>query len=830
MRGKVPRKLVWALAGLGCLTQTLGSAPGFAQPSLYLIDGTFSGSLTRIFSVDPTSGIMQLKADLGTAYTPVLAMAAANATTLYLAASDNSPTSRCGPNVSCILVRVDLDPSSTIPALIQEIGVITEDGTTRPGMTGLSFRNDGLLYALNQDTNGLYTIDLTTAVATRIGTVDLLIHGGDLTFDDSDRLWLWSNIGEGAGLYEVDLLTSHASLFDPHPNVELSGLAALGHGASMWGSNAINDRIHEMNGVVGFTGTDFLMTLGGVRFNHSRGDLDSPFCEDNVSCSDSNVCTVDQCGTGGCQNPPEENGFTCDDADACTQTDTCQDGTCAGGSPVLCQPPDSCHDAGTCDPTSGNCENAPAKPDGTSCDDGNACTVTSDCQSGTCAGGSPVVCPPPDGCHAASTCNPATGICDPGAALADGTSCNDGNACTTVDTCQAGTCTGGSPVTCDPAASCHEASTCNAATGLCEAGGALPDGTSCSDGNACTTVDTCSAGTCTGGSPVTCDPAASCHEASTCNAATGLCEAGGALPDGTSCDDGNACTTVDTCAAGTCSGGSPVTCAPAASCHEASTCNPSSGICEQGAALPDGTACNDGNACTTVDTCVTGTCAGSSPVTCAPADACREASTCNPGTGLCSESSPKPEGTLCSDGNACTMGDACVQGSCVSGPPTDLDGDGRIDAACAGTDCNDTNPFVWAAPGEVAGLVFSSTSAFSWTDQAPLTGPEVSYDVASGPLSAAGLGFDASACLQAGGGLGFTDGRPDPAVGQGFWYLVRGRDSCGTGTYGTQPRDASIISCDPFPLFNGSARSNRHGTPGTEEIRFSSSRAMGANP
>ncbi|HEU5181865.1 MAG TPA: hypothetical protein VFW45_13840, partial [Candidatus Polarisedimenticolia bacterium] len=556
---------------------TLGSA-SLAQPSLYLIDTTFSGSLTRVYGVNPANGVLQLKADLGTAYSPVLAMAAANARTLYLAASDNTPTNRCATDVSCILLRVDLDPSSTIPALVQEIGVITEDGLTRPGMTGLTFRNDGTLYALNQDTNGLYTIDLTTAVATRIGTVDLLIHGGDLTFDNSDRLWLWSNIGEGAGLYEVNPATSHASLFDPHPNVEMTGLAALGHGPAMWGSNAIADRIHEMNGVIGFTGTNFLMTLGGIRFNHSRGDIDSPFCEDDASCADSNVCTVDQCRPGGCQNPAKENGFSCDDANACTLTDGCENGTCTG-TPVICQPPDVCHDAGTCDPNSGNCENAPAKPDGIACDDGNACTVSSSCQSGSCAGGSPVVCPPPDGCHAASTCNPATGVCDPGAALPDGTSCNDGNPCTTVDSCLAGTCTGASPVTCAPADSCHQASICNPGTGVCETGAALPDGTSCSDGNACTTVDSCSAGTCTGGSPVTCAPAASCHEASTCNPGTGVCETGASLPDGTSCNDGNACTTVDSCSAGTCTGGSPVTCAPAASCHEASSCNPGTGVC-----------------------------------------------------------------------------------------------------------------------------------------------------------------------------------------------------------------------------------------------------------
>ncbi|HEU5180168.1 MAG TPA: hypothetical protein VFW45_05215, partial [Candidatus Polarisedimenticolia bacterium] len=338
-----------------------------------------------------------------------------------------------------------------------------------------------------------------------------------------------------------------------------------------------------------------------------------------------------------------------------------------------------------------------------------------------------------------------------------------------------------------------------------------------------------SAGTCTGGSPVTCAPAASCHEASTCTPGTGVCETGASLPDGTSCHDGNACTTVDSCWAGTCTGGSPVTCAPAASCHEASTCNPGTGVCETGASQPDGTSCNDGNACTTVDSCSAGTCTGGSPVICAPADSCHEASTCNQATGVC-DSQPKPDGTVCSDGNACTMGDACVQGSCIAGPPTDLDGDGRIDAACAGTDCNDANPFVWAAPVEVTELAFSSGSTFSWTDQASLTGPETAFDLASGSFSTGqGFGFSQSACLQAGGGVGYSDNRQDPSLGQGYWYLVRARNSCGTGTYGSQPRDASILSCDSFSAFNVSAGSEV-ATLSFEGILLDSGRILGANP
>jgi hypothetical protein len=106
------------------------------------------------------------------------------------------------------------------------------------------------------------------------------------------------------------------------------------------------------------------------------------------------VCAaLDQChlaglclpATGTCTNPAQPNGTTCDDGDACTQTDTCQNGVCVGSNPVVCTASDQCHTAGACDPTSGQCSN-PLAQDGTACDDGNACTTNDVCTNGVCAG------------------------------------------------------------------------------------------------------------------------------------------------------------------------------------------------------------------------------------------------------------------------------------------------------------------------------------------------------------------------------------------------------------------------------------------------------------
>src|SRR5262249_51686819 len=149
---------------------------------------------------------------------------------------------------------------------------------------------------------------------------------------------------------------------------------------------------------------------------------------------------------------------------------------------------DQCHDAGTCDPTTGHCSN-PAKPDGSACSDGNACTRTDGCRSEERRVGRPGTCTASDPCHSASTCEPATGACsDP--PKQNGTTCDDGNACTGSDTCQSGVCTGGTTTVCVPSDQCHDAGTCNPATGSCS-NPAKPDGSACSDGNACTRTDGC---------------------------------------------------------------------------------------------------------------------------------------------------------------------------------------------------------------------------------------------------------------------------------------------------------------------------------------------------
>ncbi len=422
-------------------------------------------------------------------------------------------------------------------------------------------------------------------------------------------------------------------------------------------------------------------------------------CDDGNACTQTDTCNLgvcvgsnpvvcsasDQCHTAGvcdqstgtCSNPNKADDVTCDDGNACTQSDTCQAGVCTGANPVVCTASDQCHDAGTCEPSTGTCSN-PNKTNGSGCDDGSACTQSDTCEAGVCTGANPVVCAASDQCHVAGTCDPAHGTCS-NPNKTNGSGCDDGNACTQSDTCEAGVCTGANPVVCTASDQCHVAGTCNPANGTCS----NPDksnGSACSDGNACTQSDTCQAGVCSGANPVVCTASDQCHVAGACNPANGTCS-DPQKPNGSGCSDGNACTQTDTCQAGVCSGANPVVCTASDQCHVAGTCNSANGTCSD-PQKPNGSGCNDGNACSQTDTCQGGSCIGTNPVICTAADQCHVAGTCDPGSGFCSNPN-KADGSSCNDGNACTTSDACSAGGCVGGPPPDCsDGNVCTDDLC----------------------------------------------------------------------------------------------------------------------------------------------------
>lgn len=138
-----------------------------------------------------------------------------------------------------------------------------------------------------------------------------------------------------------------------------------------------------------------------------RPDCTVEVCGDGIrdpqeSCDDGNLLDGDCCDAA-CAIA--ENGSLCDDADLCTAEDACVAGVCQGA-PTVCTPGGDCHDA-ACDPATGLCVES-VRPDGRLCDDGDACTVQDFCDDGICTTGLALPCDDRDPCTAEG-CDPAAG-------------------------------------------------------------------------------------------------------------------------------------------------------------------------------------------------------------------------------------------------------------------------------------------------------------------------------------------------------------------------------------------------------------------------------------
>jgi hypothetical protein len=287
-------------------------------------------------------------------------------------------------------------------------------------------------------------------------------------------------------------------------------------------------------------------------------------CTSGASCTpNGNVC---QTGTTSCATGQQTcapagnvtNGTVCDDGNACTQTDSCQSGTCTGSNPIVCAASDQCHTAGICDTSTGKCSN-PAATNGFTCDDGNACTQTDSCQSGTCTGSNPIVCSASDQCHTAGNCDTSTGKCSNPAAT-NSTPCNTGDPCMTGDKCTNGVCSG-TQIACPPLDQCHTAGTCSA--GACGGYPNIMNGTPCgTSGHYCYNgnCEACASGnSCSPNGNICLTGVTSCSTGQqTCTQTgdnNGVSCAGGSCCGGTclnTTNDNNACgTSCRTCPSGT---------------------------------------------------------------------------------------------------------------------------------------------------------------------------------------------------------------------------------------------------------------------------------------
>ena len=414
-------------------------------------------------------------------------------------------------------------------------------------------------------------------------------------------------------------------------------------------------------------------------------------------CTDTNPCTDDSCdaATGGCLQAPHIG--PCDDGDACTFADRCENAICAGKK-QLCDDANACT-LDTCG--GGACQHVPL-PTGV-CSDNDACTVDK-CVAGKCTA-APLkddACDDSkpctiDSCHALAGCLNI---------VVAGLACDDGNKCTQPDRCQAGACVGlpagatvcddGKPCTtdtCDKSAGCQFA----AASGACD------------DGDVCTGVGHCAGGSCLAGEALgcACQQAADCAGKEDGDACNGVlmcdksavpyrcrldpksvvdCSVGGACaavacepatgkcltktqPDGAACEVPGSKCTLASCKEGVCAAVGKITCDDKNPCT-VDVCDEQAG-CVHDTQQVDGKPCDDGDPCTEKSACKTGKCHGGAAKLCDDGNACTH-DVCDASAG-CSSLTAVLDGKPCDDLDKCTKGETCKTDSCAGGQPVSCD-------------------------------------------------------------------------------------------------------------------------------------------------------------
>ena len=405
-------------------------------------------------------------------------------------------------------------------------------------------------------------------------------------------------------------------------------------------------------------------------------------------CDDENLCTDDSCDEKGhCQHLP--NAKPCDDGDACTLGDECDNEECQPGEQRSCDDGSDCTDD-SCLSADGSCLHEPL--DQTTCDDGNPCTEEDKCTEGTCKGEllpleqlviEECLCTTDENCTALDDANICTGVLECGKQSDEdewGTcqvqagsilDCDDGMVCTDdschpVDGClnaqQNLLCDDGNQCTqdvCDPTEGCQHPAL---------------DGADCEDGDPCTLEDKCVDDQCEAGLPDNCDDGNPCTDDS-CEAEAGCLH----VPNTAPCDDQNKCTTTDTCVAEECQGMGEM------DCDDGNVCTDDGCASAEGCThSPNTDECNDGNQCTLLDTCQDGACAGSGEQDCDDEDPCTTDS-CDPAAGCLHALA---SGVACDDKNACTLGDLCAEGICQPGGSTLACDDGNV---CTDDSCDIDN-------------------------------------------------------------------------------------------------------------------------------------------
>jgi len=373
----------------------------------------------------------------------------------------------------------------------------------------------------------------------------------------------------------------------------------------------------------------------------------------------------------------------CTDDNLCNGEETCENGTCMPGLPMICSDTDPCTDD-SCDASDG-CIFTPI-PDCTSgvcadhidCSDDNLCNGEETCLYEICMPGTPLICDDADPCTDDS-CDAATGCVN--APIGDGGACDDADACTENDVCTEGSCAGTS-VDCDDGETCTD-DTCYPAIGCVN--NPVLDGTPCDDGKFCTETSSCQEGFCEGsGNP--------CELLQlVCNEAEDGCE----CSEDEECDDGLYCNGEEVCEIKL----NKQVCQPAIDdpCPQDHICDERKDACLTFQFCNTDDDCDDGLFCNGEEICFKGhgNVQGKSvavSVCRQNTDPCTSADLCDEDNDVCLECI---EDTDCDDGFFCNGHEMCIDGSCQEGISPCLPEEicDEESSACLGcvtdVDCND---------------------------------------------------------------------------------------------------------------------------------------------
>jgi hypothetical protein len=171
---------------------------------------------------------------------------------------------------------------------------------------------------------------------------------------------------------------------------------------------------------------------------------------------------------------------------------------------------------------------------------------------------------------------------------------------------------------------------------------------------------------------------------------------------------------------------------------------------------------------------------------------------CSPGTTACQSSQIRCVQNVQASTEVCDSLDNDCDGTTDEGFPNS-DGDGLAncvdpdddnDGAGDASDCAPLDAGSFGTPFEIQNLLVLQTvpTQITWTSQA--IGTATRYEVATGLLTTSGqVNFPAGTCLPTVSAPPGTDSRAAPPTGQAWYYMVRSRNACGTGTHGSPARD-----------------------------------------